>query len=83
MVCVPVRSIIPSLKLGDYLSVQAHKPCSISHLAACLKSNLQNCIQSCGQGARVHSVISRSAVMFTILVNFVVVFIHSKSAYCA
>ena len=32
MVCVPVRSIIPSLKLGDYLSIQAHKPCSISHL---------------------------------------------------
>ena len=30
MVCVPVRSIIPSLKLGDYLSVQIHKPCSIS-----------------------------------------------------
>ena len=28
---VPVRSIIPSLKLGDYLSVQAHKPCSVSH----------------------------------------------------
>ena len=24
MVCAPVRSIIPSLKLGDYLSVQAH-----------------------------------------------------------
>ena len=37
MVYAPVRSIIPSLKLGDYLSVQAHKPCSISHL----KSNLQ------------------------------------------
>ena len=34
MVCAPVRSIIPSLKLGDYLSVQAHKPCSISHLFA-------------------------------------------------
>ena len=34
MVCAPVRSIIPSLKLGDYLSVQAHKPCSISHLEA-------------------------------------------------
>ena len=33
MVCAPVRSIIPSLKLGDYLSVQAHNPCSISHLA--------------------------------------------------
>ena len=33
MVCAPVRSIIPSLKHGDYLSVQAHKPCSISHLA--------------------------------------------------
>ena len=31
MVCAPVRSIIPSLKLGDYLSIQAHKPCSISH----------------------------------------------------
>ena len=26
------RLIIPSLKLGDYLSVQAHKPCSISHI---------------------------------------------------
>ena len=33
MVCAPVRSIIPSLKLGDYLSVQAHNPCSISHLS--------------------------------------------------
>ena len=32
MVCAPVRSIIPSLKLGNYLSVQAHKPCSISHI---------------------------------------------------
>ena len=32
MVCTPVRSIIPSLKLGDYLSVQAHKPCSILKL---------------------------------------------------
>ena len=30
MVCASVRSIIPLLKLGDYLSVQAHKPCSIS-----------------------------------------------------
>ena len=28
MVCAPVRSIIPSLKLENYLSVQAHKPCS-------------------------------------------------------
>ena len=28
MVCAPVRSIIPSLKLGDYLSVQA---CSTNH----------------------------------------------------
>ena len=33
MVCAPVRSIIPSLKLGDYLSIQAHKPCSISHMS--------------------------------------------------
>ena len=32
MVCAPVPSIIPSLKLGDYLSVQAHKPCCISQL---------------------------------------------------
>ena len=39
MVCAPVGSIIPelwsiipSLKLRDYLSVQAHKQCSISHL---------------------------------------------------
>ena len=32
MVCAPVRSIISSLKPGDYLSVQAHKPCSIFHL---------------------------------------------------
>ena len=34
MVYAPVRSITPELKLGDYLSVQAHKPCSISHLLA-------------------------------------------------
>ena len=32
MVYAPVRLIISSLKLGNYLSVQAHKPCSISHL---------------------------------------------------
>ena len=32
MECAPVRSIIPSLKLGDYLPVRAHKPCSISHI---------------------------------------------------
>ena len=32
MVCAPVRSIIPSLKLEDYISVQAHKLCSISQL---------------------------------------------------
>ena len=31
MVCAPVRSIIPLLKLGDYLSVQSYKPNSISH----------------------------------------------------
>ena len=29
MVCAHVRSIIPELQLGDYLSVQAHKACSI------------------------------------------------------
>ena len=32
MVYPPVRSIIHSLKLVDYLSVQAHKPRSISHI---------------------------------------------------
>ena len=31
MVCPPVRSIIHSLKLVNYLSVHAHKPCSISY----------------------------------------------------
>ena len=40
MVCAPVRSIIPSPKLGDYLSVQAHKPCSISHLMPHLYNDL-------------------------------------------
>ena len=30
MVCAPVRPIIPSPKLGDYFSVQAHKPCSLN-----------------------------------------------------
>ena len=32
MVCPSVRSITPLLKLGDYLSIQAHKPWSISNL---------------------------------------------------
>ena len=38
MVCAPVWSIIPSLKLGDYFSVQAHKPCSISHISKLAES---------------------------------------------
>ena len=42
MVCAPVRSIIPSLKLGDYLSVQVHKPCSISCTLHNLPSALIN-----------------------------------------
>ena len=42
MVCASVRSIIPSLKLGDYLSVQAHKPCSISSHAPLPKSVVVN-----------------------------------------
>ena len=33
MVCTPVRSKNPLGKALDYLSVQAHKPCSISHLS--------------------------------------------------
>ena len=53
MVCAPVRSIIPSLKLGDYLSVQAHKPCSISHLFhfACIGDGDINFV--CFSGANV------------------------------
>ena len=46
MVCAPVRSIIPSLKLGDYLSVQAHKPCSISHLTVLISSKISNYIEN-------------------------------------
>ena len=42
MVCAPVRSIIPSLNLGDYLSVVAHKPCSISHLCSKHKAKCEN-----------------------------------------
>ena len=43
MVYVPVRSIIPSLKLGDFLSVQAHKPCNhaLSFLT-CLSNDSQS-----------------------------------------
>ena len=37
----------PSLKLGDYLSVQAHKPCSISHLTTTLDH--KTCINIFGQ----------------------------------
>ena len=44
MVCAPVRSIIPSLKLGDYLSVQAHKPCSISHLITFLQRHFSQAL---------------------------------------
>ena len=32
MVCALIWSIIPSLELGDYLSVQAHESRSVSHL---------------------------------------------------
>ena len=39
MVCASVRSIIPSLKLGDYLFGQVHKPCSISHIVYEYHSN--------------------------------------------
>ena len=40
MVGGPVRSLIPSLKLGDYLSVQVHKPCSISLLMFCFLNEI-------------------------------------------
>ena len=55
MVYAPVRSIIPSLKLGDYLSVQAHKPCSISHLmwAPLSRSHLCKAATSLGEGGRI------------------------------
>ena len=40
MVCAPIRSIIPSLKLGDYLSVQAHHALSLIYLFIyCLDEN--------------------------------------------
>ena len=35
MVCAPVWSMI-----GEYLSVQAHKPCSLSHLFVSIDSGL-------------------------------------------
>ena len=35
MVFAPVRLITSSLKLGDYLSVQAYNPCCISHIGDC------------------------------------------------
>ena len=38
----PVRSIIPELILGSYLSVQARKPCSISYLLAVRTFNFHN-----------------------------------------
>ena len=34
----------PSLKLGDYLSVQAHKPCSISHKSIIKQSFNLGCV---------------------------------------
>ena len=40
MVCPPVRSIIRSLKLVDYVSVQADKPYSVSHKTRTI--NLKN-----------------------------------------
>ena len=48
MDCAPVRSTIPSLKLGDYLSVQAHNLCSISHLenGNAYKGNLKEKVTS-------------------------------------
>ena len=42
-VCAHVRSITPSLKPGDYLLVQAHKPCSISHLVPYFLANTKHC----------------------------------------
>ena len=44
MVCAPVRSIIPSLKLGDYLSVQAHK--TILYLSLIKKMSIRSTIVS-------------------------------------
>ena len=46
MVCAPVRSIIPSLKLGDDLSVQADKPCPISHEAIIRNPYTCNSVQN-------------------------------------
>ena len=40
MVCAPVQLIIPLLKLGDYLSVQAHK----TMLYLSLKTSVLACL---------------------------------------
>ena len=60
MACASVRSIIPSLKLGDYLSVQAHKPCSIYHLF----SNLPAKDKATGQIRHFARIISQSTIIF-------------------
>ena len=53
MVCEPVRSIILSLELDDYLSVQAHKPCSISHLLTLFRPDIR-IGEICKQGKTRH-----------------------------
>ena len=64
MVCAPVLSIIPSLKLGDYLSVQAHKPCSISHLLSMLY------IYKCLYQVRKMGTLSWEATVPVLVLNF-------------
>ena len=88
MVCAPVRSIIPSLKLGDYLSVQAHNSCSIYHIdysvtrpnyasliSGCIYINLFQTSKS-GLVEATHRADKISRIAFpTIFILFTVIFI--------
>ena len=57
MVCAPVLSVIPSLKLGGYLSVQVHKPCSISKARDYLSIQAHKpCSISKAHGLSLHSI---------------------------
>ena len=84
MVCAPVRSIIPSLKLGVYLSVQAHKPCSISHINAivhvgcvCVYSNSRNDVPRVSQ--RYETIAAHTRRRASVFIVFVVFCVHMHS----
>ena len=59
MICAPVRSIIHSLKLVDYLSFQVHQPCSIS---------LKNLLQKDG----IDALIGQGHIKYLVNIIFIV-----------